>query len=247
MACRLQSAPPKPSSQEHDMDRSSRLVLAGVACLPFVLSRATAARADHVIDAFSDAFPSVQCGSGPLWPFLWAGKWNGTANPFCTSSQSNLAGVLGRQRSTTVREPTVSNFVTASIVTETDGQHAISYATGLAPSGSLTLEYGLLTPLNLNLSADRAFELTVSGDMDDSVPTRPVKLTISVRSGTGSLISASLWIDHDGTYQVPFTAFSGVTFSDVDYVNVTIDGTSVRGVDYDVIGGVRTTATLGGS
>jgi hypothetical protein len=224
------------------MNTSSRIVLARTGALALLFALSTEARADHVIDAFSDPL-SAQCPPGPPEPFLWAGRWGGVGtSPACTVSQSALLGVVGKQRTLTVKEPSLSNFVTASMVTEPDGQDAIGYGTGLAPSGILTLEYGVFNPLNLNLSADRAFQLTIEGDMDKGASPRPVKLTIIARSGAGAKVSVITWIDHDGVYQIPFTSFVGVTFSKVDYLSITLDASAVSGVDYDLIGGVRTVA-----
>jgi len=220
------------------MTTSSRIVFPSVGCLVLCLSLSTAAHADHVIDAFSDPIAGRCPSTGALNNFIWAGKWTGVATiPACTISQSLLQGAVGHQRTLTVKEPSLTNFITVSKVTEADGSDAIGYGTGLARSGILTLEYGLVASLNLDLSADRAFQLTIEGDMDQSYTVRPVRLTIAARTGAGSVISASTSITHDGVWQIPFTSFPGVSFFDVDYISVTLDASAVSGVDYDLFGG----------
>jgi hypothetical protein len=228
------------------MHNVSRRVLISTGSLALSLAVPGAAHADRVIDAFSDLLPNTTLpGTSTPAPLLWAGKFSGVTQLQASASQSNLPGVIGGQRVTTVREPTLSNLVTATM-TQSGGRYELGYDTGTGHSGVLTLEYGAVTPLNLNLSTDGslAFELDMVGDMDDSASLRPVQLTISAKTGTGSLVSRTFSLAHDGVYQFPFSSFSGVNFADVDYLKFTFDASAVSAVDYSLIGGLRTTGCL---
>ena len=226
------------------MTSSRKLVLvAPLVALGGLLASSGAARADRVIDAFSDPLPLTTLpGTSTPAPLMWAGRSGSSTQLEQTSSQSNLAGVLGGHRYTRVREATLSNLVVASS-TQASGRPALTYATGTGPSGLMSLEYGSLSALNANLLVDgsQAFELSITGDMDDGATPRPVQLTIAVRSGTSALVSRSFALLSDGVYQFPFSLFSGVSFSDLDYVRFTFDATLVAAVDYTLIGGLRTT------
>lgn len=228
------------------MTTFSRRAVAGIGYLILFLALPTAARADRVIDAFSDLFPTTTLpGSSTPAALLWAGQISGVPQSQSSVSQSNLPGVIGRQRVTTVREATLSNLVTATM-TRAGGQYELNYATGTGPSGVLTLEYGAVNPLNQNLTADGSlgFELDIAGDMDDGGSPRPVQLTITARTGTGPLVSRNFALAHDGVYQFPFSSFTGVNFADVDYLKFTFDASAVSAVDYSLIGGLRTTGCL---
>lgn len=221
------------------MSTSSRFALAGVGVSLF-LALPSAAHADHVIDSFMNALPSqtLPYTSTP-GPFLWAGTLGELSQPLDIASQTSLAGVVGGARTVKVREATLSNFVYASLAGGT-----LSYATGLAPSGTLIMEYGVSADLNLNLSSDRAFSLYLDGDLDTGASPRPVQLTITVKSGGMPAVSRTFTLLGDGQYKLPFSAFSGVSFSDVDYLKFQLDASQVQGVDYDLIGGLRTVTYL---
>lgn len=211
------------------------------------------ARAERFIDTFASPLP-VQTipGSTVTGEMLWTGNVNGqiqytdVADP---ADQSNLAGVLGRRRDTTLTAWDISapSFLSSS---EFNGQHLLSYASGPGYSGEFVLEYGLAADLNANLVSDGsvAFEFEVNGDMDDSAIPRPVQLTITVESQSGTPFAVTktktITVINDGVYQVPFASFAGVNFSDVDYIKFEFDANGVNSVDYDLIGGLRTTACL---
>jgi hypothetical protein len=222
------------------MNTSSRLVLSGVSCLLLFLCLPTAAHADRVIDAFTNPLPdqTLPYTSTP-GPYLWAGTLGAFSQPLQEAAQGNLSNVVGNARTVKVVEATLSNFVYAYL---DDGD--LSYATGLAPSGVLTLEYGVTANLNLNLSADRSFQLAIDGDMDDGGAPRPIQLTITVKSGGLAAVSRTFTILNDGVYRFPFSAFSGVKFSDVDYLKFKFDASGVSGIDYVLTGGLRTTYSL---
>lgn len=229
------------------MRLSSRFLLAALA-VPFALPLAVSgtAHADRVIDSFADPLPLTTLpGTSTPAPLLWAGVIGSVSQIEQSASQTGLSGVAGGQRSTRIREATLSTLVTVSSTTSA-GQPALTYATGTGRSGVLTLEYGAFTPMNLNLTADGslAFELDLVGDMDNSSPVRPIQLTITARSGTSTAVSRTYSLTRDGAYHFPFSAFTGVNFADVDYLKYTFDGSQVTAIDYTLLGGLRTTGCL---
>jgi hypothetical protein len=195
------------------------------------------ARADHTIDAFTNQLPNTTLpGSSTPWPGLWAGRLGSSVQASQTASQSGLSGVVGGQRIAKLAEGSETNFVTALI----DGSGTLEMSAGLGPSGVVALVYGDTTPLHLNLSGDLNFEFTIDGDEDDSTPARPITLTITLHSTGGSNESHAVSLAHDGTYLIPFSTWSHVNFSSVDFIQFTFDGESQSGVDYDLIGGLKT-------
>ena len=229
------------------MSRICRPVLFSLAAaLPLFSLGAGTAAADRVIDSFQDALPPTTLpGTSTSAPLIWAGVIGSTSQIEQAATQSGLAGVVGGHRVTRVREASLSTEVIASS-TQQAGHPAISYATGSGRSGVLTFEYGATAALNLNLTADgsQALELDIVGDMDNSSPVRPVQLTITARTGAGAEVSRSYTLNRDGAYQFPFSAFSGVNFADVDYVEFHFNATAVSAVDYLLLGGVRASACI---
>lgn len=224
--------------------RTTALAALAFAALP--LASAPRAHADRIIDSFADPLPSTTLpGTSTPAPLLWAGVLGSVSQIEQTASQANLAGVLGGHRTTRIREATLATLVTVSSTTSA-GVPALTYASGSGRTGVLTLEYGALSALNANLTADGSlgFELDIVGDMNDSSPTRPLQLTIAARSGAGAVVSRSYSLVRDGVYQFPFSAFTGVNFADVDYLRLTFDGSQVSAVDYTLRGGLRTTGCL---
>lgn len=217
------------------MSMSSRSVLAGVS-LSLCLALPTAALADRTIDPFTDPLPgqTLPYTSSPA-PDLWAGTIGELAQPLQIARQASLASVAGGARVVQVGEATLSNFITATL---TGGR--LSYSTGLAPSGSLTLEYGATADLNLNVSADHAFSLYLEGDLSSGASPRPVQLTISVRTSGIGTFKKTYTLLNNGSYRFPFTDFPYVSWSDVDYVKLQFDASAVRGIDFDLVGGLKT-------
>jgi hypothetical protein len=80
--------------------------------------------------------------------------------------------------------------------------------------------------------------------MDNSLPYRPVALTVTVASGGSPPVAGQATLTRDGVYQIPFSSFPGVSFADVDYVSFDLDASQVSAVDYTLIGGLRTTRCL---
>ncbi|HWO26775.1 MAG TPA: hypothetical protein VNO30_48935 [Kofleriaceae bacterium] len=218
---------------------SSTSVLAGIS-LSLCLVLPTAAHADRVIDAFTSPLPdqTLPYSSTP-GPYLWAGTLGEISQPLDIASQTNLSGVIGGARTTKVREATLSNFVYAALSGGT-----LTYATGLAPSGALTLEYGVTADLNMNVASDRAFSLYLDGDLNSGGSPRPVQLTITVKSGGVAAVSRTYTLLNDGQYKFRFSDFGSVNWGDVDYLKFHFDASQVQGVDYDLIGGLRTVSSL---
>lgn len=224
-----------------------RTTLVAISCLSAIGSLSGLARAERFIDTFATPLPQQTLpGTSSPAPLLWVGTVSGSSHTQDAASQSGISGVLGGDRDTTLMATTMSNLVTLSSSTN-NGKYALAYAAGTGSSGHLLLEYGASSDLNANLSADGsvAFELEVQGDMDDSIPNRPVPLTVTVASGGGTVQAvATVTIIKDGVYQIPFSSFSGVNFADVDYVSFDFNASAVSAVDYDLIGGLRTTRCL---
>jgi hypothetical protein len=219
--------------------------LLAFSCLCALGSMSGLARAERFIDTFAAPLPlQTVPGAASPSPTLWVGTFGASSQPDDVASQSGLSSVLGGARETTVMASTMSNTVTFSSTTNA-GRYALGYAAGTGSSGHLLLEYGAAADLNANLSADGsvAFELEIKGDMDNSVPTRPVELTVTVASGATQTFS-TITVINDGVYQIPFSNFAGVNFADVDYISFDFDGSQVSAIDYDLIGGIRTTACL---
>jgi hypothetical protein len=196
--------------------------------------------ADVFLDTFRAPLPLRTFPGVGSFPILWAGTMNGVVKPIDAAAQTGLVGTLGGQRATTIEASSLSNLLTG--VMTTSGPDALfGYATGSGTSGSVTLEYGASGDLHANLGAMRAFELELSGDLTSGP--RPVPLTITVASSTGSAATTVTLLD-DRVYYIPFTAFPGVNFASVDYVQFHFDATAVSAVDFDLIGGLRASACI---
>lgn len=223
----------------------SARILTGAGCA-FLLALPAAARADRVIDAFTDPFPMTTLpGSSTPAPRLWTGRIAGSSQPQDSASQDNLAGVLGRHRFAMVEEDTATNLLITASTGPIGDHYELAYATASGKSGVLTLQYGALRALNANLVSDggQAFELAIVGDMDGGAQPRPVQLTVTVHSGATSR-QATRSLAADGVYQIPFSAFSGINFADVDFVMFELDASQMSSVDYSLVGGLRTTGCL---
>jgi hypothetical protein len=221
------------------MSMFSRSVLAG-ASLSLFLVLPTAAHADRVIDSFTNPLPSqtLPYTSTP-GPYLWAGTLGELSQPLDIANQTNLSSVVGGARTVKVREATLSNFVYAALTGGT-----LSYATGLASSGALTLEYGVTADLNMNVASDRAFSLYLDGDLNSGASPRPVQLTITVKSGGLAAVSRTYTLLSDGQYKLRFSDFSYVNWGDVDYLKFHFEASQVQGIDFDLVGGLRTVTSL---
>ncbi|WP_224371698.1 hypothetical protein [Hyalangium versicolor] len=206
-----------------------------------VVATGGTAHANRKIDAFTDPVPPQTLpGTSITSELLWVGTLSGVSKTEDKVSQSGLSGVMGEKRTAALIATTPSNLVTTSIF---DG--SLSYAAGTGKSGRLVLEYGGTTQLNKNLSSELAFELEINGDMDDSASPRPVLLTVRVGSnGLTRYGTAQVSLARDGVYQIPFSRFSGVDFTDVDYISFDFDASAVSSIDYTLIGGLRTADCL---
>lgn len=209
---------------------------AAVAALAFT-GMTRAAHADRIIDAFTDQFPAQSLPTGSSAPILWAGTLMSQTREFDEASQSSLSDVIGGQRVATVQASDLGNTLFASVA-----QGELSYATTYDTSGILTLEYGALGDLNVDLTEDGsvAFELELEGDLTSGASPRPVSLRVTVLGGAGSN-TATVTLLQDGVYQVPFAWFPSVNFADVDYIRFEFDASQVVAVDFALLGGLRTT------
>jgi hypothetical protein len=221
--------------------------LLAISCLCALGSTSGLARAERFIDTFSAQLPMQTLpGTQSPSPVLWAGTISGSSRAQDAAYQSSLPGVLGGHRDTTVMASQMSNLATLSS-TQSGGKYALSYATGQGSSGLMLLEYGAEADLNANLIADgsKGFEIEIDGDMDNSIPNRPVELTVVAASGGGAVQAvAKVTIIKDGVYQIPFASFAGVNFADIDYLSFDFDSSAVSAIDYVLKGGIRTTRCL---
>jgi hypothetical protein len=221
--------------------------LLALSCLCTLGSMSGLARAERFIDTFANPLPNETLpGTSTPLPLLWAGTISGASKASDAAYQASLANVLGGYRDVTIMPSQTSNSYYLESL-NSSGKHVLSYNTGVGTSGHLVLEYGAEADLNANLSGDGsvAFELEVNGDMDNSVPNRPVQLTVTAWSGgTAAHAAVTTTLIHDGVYQIPFSSFSGVNFADIDYLSFDFDATAVSAVDFDLIGGIRTTRCL---
>lgn len=203
--------------------------------------------ADVWIDRYEAPFPPRNLPGAGDSPILWVGTLNGTTKSTDPASQLGLWGVLGGQRYSVLSASDLNNFVYATM-TEWDATPSLSYATGIGTSGSLLMRYGYSSPLNANLTAATAFELEVNGDMNDGASPRPVPLSITVTSNTGSkaakVATATVQLLDDGMVYVPFSSFPNINFNDVDRVQLNFNASGVSAVDFDMIGGLRATACV---
>jgi len=222
-------------------------LLSAASALCAVTALCSSARAERYIDTFAAPLPlQTLPGTSTPSPTLWAGTLGGSSQWQDDAAQSGLSGVLGGRRNSTVMASTLSNSYFLSS-TQANNQYALGYATGVGSSGQFLLEYGADVDLNANLVSDGSvgFELQIDGDMDDSIPVRPVPMTFTVASNGGAIQqSATVTVVQDGLYQIPFSSFPGVDFADVDYISVEFDATQVGAVDFDLIGGIKTTRCL---
>ena len=234
------------STKELAMFTSSRSALAA-AGLMLSLALPAAAHADHLLDGFLIPVPNklVPCTGGLYGHFLWAGKISSSAG--CSQatdvvSQVGAIGIIGGQRAVTVAEPTLTAWILAVLE-----NGMLQYNTLSAPSGSrsgiLTLEYGAASPLNLNLSADRAFSLLLDGDLNSSSSPRPVQLTITVKNGTTPFSKSYTLLDNR-RYYFPFSDFGYMNWSDVDYVAFKFDASAVWAIDYALEGGLTSVSQI---
>jgi hypothetical protein len=224
-----------------------KTTLFAASCLSTLCMLTGVARAERFIDTFEADLPlQTLPGAASSAPQLWAGTLGGVARAVDVAAQTSLAGVFGGRRETSVEASDMANNV---ILTSggSNGQSYLNYAAGPGLSGRMILEYGASAQMNANLIADGsvALEFEIEGDMDNSNPVRPVALTVTIESGGGSVIkSTSVQIIADGLYQIPFSSFPGVNFADVDYIGFEFNSSTQWGVDYDLVGGIRTTRSF---
>ncbi len=148
--------------------------------------------------------------------------------------QAGLAGVMGGAREATIF------YVTGSANSNIYGPgNMLTFNHNAGASAILELVYGGSGGLNADLTVGGATALVVdvvSGDM--YAGPRPVPCTITVTSGagTGSEATASMTLDlvNEDVYTYPFSAFTGVDFTDVDYITYNFDASQVQAVDFAI-------------
>lgn len=215
-----------------------RYVLARALCLLFALP--TAAHADSVIDAFQSPFgPETIPVAAPT---LWVGTDDGHSQlQDSRTNQGPLASVQGQYRSAALSTTLASNYITTDIDPDTS---TLWYSTSNAgTSGKLQLTYGGSPSgptgganLNLNLSSDRYFQLSIAG-----LPhCTSMKVTIAVTCGTSTQAVQKTYSLGNGTVKKPFTDFAGCNFVNVKRIVYVFDASALSGADFRVVGGLRT-------
>jgi hypothetical protein len=122
-----------------------------------------------------------------------------------------------------------------------------TYNSNFNCNASWTTTYGTGADLDANLTVGGATAILVdlvSGDMYSGP--RPIPMTITIFSGGGSAAFTRQLVN-EGTYDFPFSAFSGVDFTDVDRIVVEIvqDSSVNDAVDF-ALGQIYTNETLVG-
>ncbi|MEM9460767.1 MAG: hypothetical protein AAGF11_41775 [Myxococcota bacterium] len=197
--------------------------------------------ADVFLDSFEAPLPDHGMGGAGVAPFIWVGYgWGVLRPPIDIVTQEGLPGVSGGRRDTVLKVANPDEFAKLS-ARNTNGTPELYHTTGLATSGEMSFEYGASTNLDLDLSAHAAFEFYLEGDLDDGASVRPVDLHLEVISGTGS-DTAQIQLTTNGRYVIPFSAFTGVDFGDIDFVAFDFDATAAQDVSYSLIGGFRASA-----
>ncbi len=209
--------------------------LAGAALAP-------AAAHAIVIDDFTDTLPVVE-----VFPGVFAGALQvDSVVSLDAASQAGLPSVMGGERDSTLQR---FGFF-GSDITVVIGDGSLAYASAFGLTGKLTLEYGAASSLNSDLSSADRFEFEMTGDLDDSMPTRPVPVTITMTSGAGtkgeataSFVQAML---ADGLQSFAFSNLPGIDFSDVDSLTFVFDGSSpkLQAIDWS-IGAISAVPTPG--
>jgi hypothetical protein len=215
-----------------------QVVLSALILLTFSLAQGA------TIDDFSTPFPPNPDLPASGRPIIFVGSaCDGSACPpgdivshttDDSAYQTGLAGVLGEERHAVISY--MAGTANSGIWAE---GNSLSFNHNAGASAVLELEYGLNVDLNANflsISATMFHVNVLSGDM--YAGPRPVPCTITVTSGRGTAeeatASATLNLVDEMTYSFPFTDFSGVDFSDVDYIGYIFDASSVTSVDFSI-------------
>lgn len=215
------------------MQMIPRTVLAGLSFLWLVLA-APAAHADVVIDAFTDG----------LGPVLWAGTdSNNVYINKVSVSQSNLDGVNGNNRTTSISNVGTTAYVTATV----DSGQLVYRNSQSGGSGQLTLQYNNLS--NLNLSDEGFLRIAVSNLGAYKVLSLPV--TISLTCGTSiTAVSKSFTLyaryGRSVTSYIPLSDFKTggcSTLTDVNRIVYAVDASNLF-AEFSLTGGLKTLTSI---
>jgi hypothetical protein len=150
------------------------------------------------------------------------------------ANQTALSGVLGGDREATIW------YVAGTANSGIYGPgNVLTFNHNAGASAILELRYGGQAGLDADLTVNGGTALVVevvSGDM--YAGPRPVPCTVTVTSGagTGSEATASQVLDlvDETSYNYPFSGFTGVDFTDVDYITYHFDASAVSAVDFAI-------------
>lgn len=150
--------------------------------------------------------------------------------PYCQSSEydfeENVIPVGYRKVSLTAQQPLTND----ELFVERSEFERVSFNTGGTDTGVLDLQYGSAgLPLNLNLASKGSqFEVEIwTYDLNISLP-----ITIRVTDGNGNSASASTDFSAVGVYTIPFSAFAGVNFAEIDQILLSFTDGDAFGPDF---------------
>ncbi|WP_428265962.1 hypothetical protein [Haliangium sp.] len=199
------------------------LPVSASALAALLLALPTAAHADHVIDDFSVPLPNGD---------LMVGRNSGNPFHFDEASQTNLgSSTISGDRDTLIDDESGRAYLNSVSI----DYNELMYSTSSGSSGVLTLSYGELLLLNADLADDWAFAFDIDGNMYGGCHSRPVWLTVTVRSGHGDDAVTQQYtrkVVRDGQYTISFSNFDEIDFTDVTLLQFEFDASQVSGIDF---------------
>jgi len=170
--------------------------------------------ASLVIDDYSTAF-----GTHPNVPSTGSDS----------TTDTSPTGAIGDRTGTLNVTQNTYGFSTSMTILTTTPWESVNLSTNSGVIASWKLEYDV-TDLNLSSYNQFVFEVK-SSDLDNWLGGPVfVPFNISIDSGSSSS-TASINVSGEGDYSIPFSAFSGIDFSDVDGIAYDFANTSYAGAD----------------
>ena len=193
-----------------------------LAILAIAALTSASAHATVIIDNFTTVF-DVTGEAG----------WNGTngnavgpRSNVTTLAQTGVGGAVGDRTATfTGDNPGNGLIIIPDNTIDSSGNFVAAPGTGVLTvntnAGSLAfnliLDYDVT---DLDLSAESRFEFNMSGDLDDHVPAAFLPFDIELTSGANTS-TAGVTLGADGAYEILFSSFVGIDFSDIDGITIT--------------------------
>jgi hypothetical protein len=182
-----------------------------------------AAHAALVIDSFVTVF-DVSGESG----------WNGTSpsavgpgSGVTSLTQTGIAGAVGDRTATFTGDNSRNALIIASGVSIDNNGNIVSPAPGQGiltintQAGSMSYDMEMSYAVtDLDMSMYDRFVFNFSGDLDDRTPPASLPFTISLTSGTVTDEAGVTLSADGGPYEILFSDFSGIDFSDIDGISL---------------------------